>query len=80
MIDSGEVKDQTELALKLGISKVHASRVLSPLKLNADLIDAIEKIGNPLPTRIVTERMLRECLNSQEKYKSALSRLRNFKK
>ncbi len=35
---------------------MHVCRVLSLLKLNTDLIDAIEKIGNPMPTRIVTER------------------------
>jgi len=79
MIDSGEVKDQTDLAKKLSISKVHVCRVLSLLKLNTDLIDAVEKIDNPMPTRIVTERMLRKCLSSPEIYKSVLSRLSNYR-
>ena len=58
MMDSGEVRNQTDLAIKLGVSKVHVSRVISLLKLNSDLLDAVEKLGNPMPTRIVTERML----------------------
>ena len=74
------MKNQTDLAQKLGISKVHVCRVLGLLKLNTDLIDAVEKIGNPMPVRIVTERMLRQCLKSQEMYKALPSRLSNFKK
>ena len=78
MMDSGEVKNQTDLARKLGISKVHVCRVLSLLKLDTYLIDAVEKLGNPLPTCIVTERILRACLNSSEMYKALLSRLNEF--
>ena len=62
LIDSGEVKNQTDLALKLGVSKVRVCNVLSLLKLNDELVEAIEKVGDPMPSRIVTERMLRECL------------------
>jgi hypothetical protein len=80
MMDSGEVRNQTDLAIKLGVSKVHVSRVISLLKLNSDLLDAVEKLGNPMPTRIVTERMLRECLKSPEMYKSLLSCLSNYMK
>ena len=75
MIDSGEVKNQADLAKKLSISKVRVCRVLSLLKLNANLVDAIEKIGDPMPTQIVTERMLRNCLDDHEMYKYILSRL-----
>jgi hypothetical protein len=77
MIDKGVVKNQSDLAKKLGISKVHVCRVLSLSKLNTDLIDAIEKIGNPMPKRVVTVRMLRKCLSSLKLYKSILSRLDN---
>jgi len=80
MIDSGEVENQTDLAQKLAISKVRACQVLSLLQLNSELLDAIDRIGNPMPTRLVTERILRECLKSPEMYKSILSRLSNFKK
>lgn len=78
-MDSGEVKNQTDLALKLGISKVRVCQVLSLLKLNNEIIDAVEKTGNPMPTRIFTERMLRECLKSPEMFNTTLSHLRNFK-
>ena len=80
MIDSGGVINQTDLARKLGISKVHVSRVLSLLQLNNELFDAVEKIGNPMPILIVSIRMLRESLHSSEMYKSILSRIKNFKK
>jgi hypothetical protein len=78
MIDSGEAKNQTDLARKLGISKVHVCRVLRLLKLNDEFIYAVENIGNPMPTRIVTEEMLRKCLSSPKLYKSVLSRLSNL--
>ena len=78
IIDSGEVKNHSDLALKLGISKLHVCRVLSLLKLNDDLIEAVEKMGDPMPTRIVTERMLQECLKSPEMYKSILSCLKTI--
>ena len=79
MINSGEVKSQTDLAQKLGISKVHVCRVLSLLKLDNELLNAVEKIGNPMPTRVVTERMLRACLKSPEIYKSVMFRLSDCK-
>jgi hypothetical protein len=44
MITSGEVKNQTDLAQKLGIFKVHVCRILSLLKLNDELIEAVEKM------------------------------------
>jgi hypothetical protein len=47
MFDAGEVKNQFDLAEKLGVSRARVCQVLSLLKLNTDLIDAIEKIGNP---------------------------------
>jgi hypothetical protein len=80
MITSGEVKNQSDLTQKLGISKVRVCQVLSLLKLNGELLDAIERIGNPMPSRIVTVRMLRECLKSPKMYKELLSSLRNFNK
>ena len=80
LIDSGEVKNQTDLAFKLGISKVRVCHVLSLLKLNDELIKAIEKTGNPMPTQIITLKMLKECLKSPEMYISIISRLGNCQK
>ena len=53
LIDTGKVKNQTNLALKLCISKVRI--VLSLLKLNDDLTEAVEKTGDPMPTRCIEE-------------------------
>ena len=80
LIDSGEAKNQTDLALKLGVSKVHVSRILSLLKSSDELIKAVEKIVSPMLARIVTERMLRECLKSPEMNESILSCISNVKK
>jgi len=80
LIDSGEVKNQTDLAQKLGVSKIRVCQVLSLLKLNDELVEAVEKIGDPMPTRIVTERILRKCLYSPEICKAILSRISNFLK
>jgi len=77
MIDTGEVKNQADLARKLGVSRVRISQVLSLLKLYSELIKAVERFGDPMPSRIVTDRMLRDCLISPEKYKSIPSRLSN---
>ena len=68
MIDIGEAKNQSDLARKLGVSRVRICQVLNLLKLDDELIRTIEKLGAPMPSRIVTDRMLRNCLISLEKY------------
>jgi hypothetical protein len=80
LIDSGEAKSQTDLAPKLGISKVRVCQVLSLLKLNDELLYAIEQIGNPIHKRIITVRMLRECLKSSKMYDALLSCLKELQK
>jgi hypothetical protein len=78
MIDSGEAKNRTDLVMKLVISKVHVSRVLSLLKLVDELIEAVVSLGNPMPSGTVIERMLRKCLNSTELFNAVLSCLSNY--
>jgi len=80
LIDLGEAKNQTDLAQKLGISKVRVCQILSLLKLNPDLIETVEKIGNPMPTQIITLKTLKGCLKSPEMYISIISRLGNCQK
>ena len=41
MIDSGQVKNQAELARKLGISRAIVTQILNLLKLNKDVIRQI---------------------------------------
>ena len=66
MIDSGKVKNQSDLARKLGVSRVRVSQVLSLLNLDIKLLEVIEKLGDPMSNRIVTERMLRDFLKIQK--------------
>ncbi len=62
MIDSGEVKNQSDLARKLGVSRVRISQVLSLLKLDVIVIDAIEKLGDSMPKCYISEHKLRSLV------------------
>jgi predicted regulator of amino acid metabolism with ACT domain len=66
MIDTGEVKNQSDLARMLGVYRARVCQVLSLLKLDDELIKAIEKLDDPDPKRIVTERMLRKYLKQPD--------------
>jgi len=59
MIDSGKVKDQAELAKIKGISRARVTQILNLLKLDSLVIIELEKLGDPLKSRIITERILR---------------------
>ena len=63
MIDSGEVKNQAELARLKGISRARVTQILNLLKLDSSILKELEKLGDPLKSRIVTERMLRPYVN-----------------
>ena len=63
MIDNGQVKNQAELARKLGISRARVTQILRLLKLDSFVIQELEKLGDPLKSKIITERMLRPYVN-----------------
>jgi len=63
MIDKGQVKNQSGLARKLGISRVRICQILNLLKLSPLIIQELEKLGDPLKSKIMTERMLRPYVN-----------------
>ena len=67
MIDNRQVKNQSDLARKLGISRVRIHQILSLLKLNSLIIRKLEKLGDPLKSKIITERMLRPYVNKSYK-------------
>jgi hypothetical protein len=67
MIDNGQVKNQSELAQKLGISRVRIHQILSLLKFNPLIIQELEKLGDPLQSKIITERLLRPYINKSSK-------------
>ena len=79
MIDNGQVKNQSGLARKLGISRVRIHRILNLLKLDSLIIQELEKLGDPLKSKIITERMLRPYVNkSQQEQKVLLNILKPF--
>jgi hypothetical protein len=59
MIDNGQVRNQSGLARKLGISRVRIHQILRLLKLDSLIIQELEKLGDPLESKIITERLLR---------------------
>ena len=63
MIDAGEVESEAALARELRIFRVRVNHFIRLLKLDAELIEAIEQLGDPLHSQIVTERMLRPYVN-----------------
>jgi hypothetical protein len=71
MIDSGQMKNQSDLARKLGISRVRICQILNLLKLNPLIVKELEKLGDPLEAKIITERLLRPYINKfpqEQKY------------
>ena len=60
MIDSGEVKNQAELARIKGISRARVTQILNLLKLDKSIIDNLEKNGDPMDKKVISERELRK--------------------
>ena len=67
MIDNGQVKNQSALAKLIGISRVRITQILNLLKLDSRIIQKVEKLGDPLKGRIITERRLRLYINNSLK-------------
>ena len=81
MIDNGQVKNQSGLARKFGISRVRIHQILSLLKLDSLIVQELEKLGDPLRAKIITERMLRPYINkSLQEQKDHLNFLKLFLK
>ena len=55
MIDSGEVRNQAELARKLGISRARITQMLNLLKLNPSTIKKLENLDDQIIIRIEKE-------------------------
>ncbi len=72
MIETDEVKNQSELAKKLGISRARVSQVLAILNLDEKLMSAIEQLGNPMHGKIVSISMLSKYLKNPELHKNEL--------
>jgi hypothetical protein len=72
MIYNGQVKNQSGLAYKLGISRVRIHQILSLLKLDSLIVQELEKLGDPLKAKIITERMLRPYANQSLQQQTTL--------
>lgn len=78
MIESGQAKNESDLARKVGISRVRIWQYTSLLDLAPSLVKAVEALGDPMPKRLITERQLRQMLKSpkeQENYLNLLTSL-----
>ena len=73
MIDNGQVKKQSGLARKLGLSRVRIHQMLSLPKLNPLIIQELEKLGDPLKLNIISERMLQPYVNKPDNNKKLFS-------
>ncbi|MCJ7790652.1 MAG: hypothetical protein MUP69_10875 [Candidatus Atribacteria bacterium] len=62
MIDSGEVKNQAELARIKGISRARVTQILNLLKYDKNIIAKLEQIGDPMDKKIISERELNTIL------------------
>jgi len=79
MIDNRQVKNQSGLACRLGISRVRIQQILNLLKLDSLVVQELEKLGNPLKSKIITERMLRPYVNKfQQEQKVLLNILKTL--
>ena len=63
MIDSGEVRNQAELAKLKGISRARVTQILNLLKFNKSIIDKLEQIGDPMYRKVISERGLRKIIH-----------------
>ncbi len=72
MIDNGKVKNQSELARRLGVSRVRIHQILRLLKLDSSIIRELEKFEDPLKSRIITERILRPHVNKSPQEQKTL--------
>ena len=64
MLDSGKYLSQVALARQVGVSRVH--QMLRLLKLPPDIQKSVIRMGDPLPSRKITEHKLRALLASPQ--------------
>jgi len=67
MIEIGQAKNESDLARKIGVSRVRVCQYVRLLSLDGSVIKALEQLGDPLTKRIITERLLRPYLRKTHK-------------
>jgi len=64
------------LSRQIGVLRVGVNHFISLLKLAAEVIEAVEEIGDPMPKRYITARRLRSILKlPKEKQKEIIKEL-----
>ena len=67
MLRSGKYTSQTALARKLGVSRARVNQMLRLLKLPPEVQEPVARMGDPLPSRKVSERKLRTLLSATQR-------------
>ncbi len=67
MIESGQAKNESDLARKIGVSRVRICQYVRLLSLDDLVVKALEQLGDPLTERVITERLLRPYLRKTPK-------------
>ena len=62
MIESGQARNESDLARQIGVSRVTVNHFITLLKLTPEVIEVVEQMGDPMPKRYVTERRLRSLV------------------
>jgi flagellar motor switch protein FliG len=62
-IDSGKVKNQSELARIKGISRARVTQILNLLKFDKSILDNLEQIGDPMNRKVISEMKLRKIIH-----------------
>jgi hypothetical protein len=63
MINLREAKNQAELARIKGISRARVTQILNLLRLDKNIIDNLEQIGDPMDRKVISERELRKIIH-----------------
>ncbi|MFH1797867.1 MAG: hypothetical protein ABH844_00750 [Candidatus Omnitrophota bacterium] len=75
-IDSGEARNESNIARQIGASRVTVNHFVALLKLTPEVIEAVEALGDPLPKRYITERLLRSIVKlPSEKQRAIIEEL-----
>lgn len=59
MINCGRAKSRADLASKLGLSRARVNQFLRLPTLAPEVIEVVDRLGDPMPYPIITERFLR---------------------
>ena len=72
LIDSGDARNESDLARQIGTSRVTVNHFVTLLKLTPEVIEAVEALGDPMPKRYITERRLRSIVKLPSKKQRAI--------